>query len=263
MVGCREHMFGSTLLGSGFDEGRTALLRSRQSEGKRLAGGRRGQRPVALLAKLSKKRPVAHPDRTHQAGSGGQGKKRVPKTNQPARRDQVLEPHPAFAVVRDLQHLAAALAERFGHGTEVLLAHVNGQMLDGFHALAVDLFHDCLWTRDFELVALAAHRLNEHGEVQLTTSADQELLCGFGVFDVKAQVCVELFVESRPQLASGRELSFQSGERRGSYSEVAREVLRATSEELRANSRSRSAKLRWARRSTIDAGTSVEQNTIM
>src|SRR3989441_9483709 len=45
--------------------------------------------------------------------------------------------------------------------------------------------------------------------------------------------------------------SFQSGERRGTYSEVAHEVLRATSEELRANPRSRSAKLRWARRSAI------------
>jgi 16S rRNA (cytosine1402-N4)-methyltransferase len=45
--------------------------------------------------------------------------------------------------------------------------------------------------------------------------------------------------------------SFQSGERRGVYSEVAHEVLRATSEELRANPRSSSAKLRWARRSAI------------
>jgi 16S rRNA (cytosine1402-N4)-methyltransferase len=45
--------------------------------------------------------------------------------------------------------------------------------------------------------------------------------------------------------------SFQSGERSGAYSEVSHEVLRATSEEIRANSRSRSAKLRWARRSTI------------
>ena len=47
--------------------------------------------------------------------------------------------------------------------------------------------------------------------------------------------------------------SFQSGERSGAYSEVSHEVLRATSEELRANPRSRSAKLRWARRSAMDA----------
>jgi 16S rRNA (cytosine1402-N4)-methyltransferase len=44
--------------------------------------------------------------------------------------------------------------------------------------------------------------------------------------------------------------SFQAGERNGSYSQIAHEVVRATSEELRANPRSRSAKLRWARRST-------------
>jgi len=42
--------------------------------------------------------------------------------------------------------------------------------------------------------------------------------------------------------------AFQSGERDGIYSEIAREVLRPDSEELRANPRSRSAKLRWARR---------------
>ena len=42
--------------------------------------------------------------------------------------------------------------------------------------------------------------------------------------------------------------SFQAGERSGVYSEVAREVRRPAPSELRANPRSRSAKLRWARR---------------
>ena len=45
--------------------------------------------------------------------------------------------------------------------------------------------------------------------------------------------------------------SFQSGERLGVYSEIAHEVVRASSEEIRANPRSRSAKLRWARRRSI------------
>ena len=43
--------------------------------------------------------------------------------------------------------------------------------------------------------------------------------------------------------------AFQAGERTGQYSEIAHEVMRAGPEEVRANSRSRSAKLRWARRS--------------
>jgi 16S rRNA (cytosine1402-N4)-methyltransferase len=40
---------------------------------------------------------------------------------------------------------------------------------------------------------------------------------------------------------------FRSGERDGTYSEIAHEVVRPSTEELRANPRSRSAKLRWAR----------------
>ena len=47
--------------------------------------------------------------------------------------------------------------------------------------------------------------------------------------------------------------SFLSGKRSGVYSEVAPEVVRTSAEELRANPRSRSAKLRWARRSSMDA----------
>ena len=45
--------------------------------------------------------------------------------------------------------------------------------------------------------------------------------------------------------------SFQAGERNGTYSEIAREPLRPTAEEVRANPRSRSAKLRWARRNNV------------
>ena len=45
--------------------------------------------------------------------------------------------------------------------------------------------------------------------------------------------------------------SFQAGERGGTYDQISHGVVRATSEELRANPRSSSAKLRWARRSAI------------
>jgi 16S rRNA (cytosine1402-N4)-methyltransferase len=45
--------------------------------------------------------------------------------------------------------------------------------------------------------------------------------------------------------------AFQAGERSGVYTQVAREVVRASSEELRANPRGRSAKLRWALRSAL------------
>lgn len=43
--------------------------------------------------------------------------------------------------------------------------------------------------------------------------------------------------------------SFRSGEKDGTYSEIANKVIRPSAEEVRSNPRSRSAKLRWARRS--------------
>ena len=43
--------------------------------------------------------------------------------------------------------------------------------------------------------------------------------------------------------------AFQAGHRAGLYSSIAREVIRSTKEETRANRRASSAKLRWAVRS--------------
>jgi 16S rRNA (cytosine1402-N4)-methyltransferase len=42
--------------------------------------------------------------------------------------------------------------------------------------------------------------------------------------------------------------AFKAGLEEGAYSEIARDVLRPSAEEVRANPRSASAKLRWARR---------------
>ena len=47
--------------------------------------------------------------------------------------------------------------------------------------------------------------------------------------------------------------AFQAGERAGTYAEIAHEALRPAPDEVRANPRSRSAKLRWARRASEDS----------
>ena len=174
------------------DEGRAALLRARQPEGQRRACRRRGQRAVALLAEIARPRPVADADRAHQPGARGEGQEGVAEPDQPASRDEVLEPHAALPVVDDLDHLAAPLAERLGDRAEVLLAHVDREVLDRLHALAVDPLDDGLGPGDLELVALAPHRLDEHREVQLAAAADQEALGRVGVLDVQPEVGVEL-----------------------------------------------------------------------
>jgi len=57
---------------------------------------------------------------------------------------------------------------------------------------------------------------------------------------------------------------FEAGWRDGSYSDIAREVMRPTAEERRANPRSTSAKLRWARRPlrpTLPSTSHVKETT--
>src|SRR5438094_6610243 len=76
------------------DEGRAPLLGAGQTEGQGLAGGRRGQRAVALLAKLAQEGPVSHSDRPHQAVARGEGQEGVAKPDQAPGRDHVLEPDP-------------------------------------------------------------------------------------------------------------------------------------------------------------------------
>src|SRR6266702_6304590 len=149
------------------DERDAPLLGGGQPVGQRGAGRRRGQGSVALLAKLPHPVPVADPDRAHDAFARGQGQECVSKADQTAGRDQVLEADPALVVVDDLDHLAAALAQRFGDRAEMRLADVNGQPLDGFHALAVDDLDNRLRPRDLQLIAFAAHGLDEDGQVQL------------------------------------------------------------------------------------------------
>jgi 16S rRNA (cytosine1402-N4)-methyltransferase len=51
--------------------------------------------------------------------------------------------------------------------------------------------------------------------------------------------------------------AFRSAGQAGLYSQVSREVVRATPEEIRTNPRSRSAKLRWARRSEVNVGSNL------
>lgn len=52
--------------------------------------------------------------------------------------------------------------------------------------------------------------------------------------------------------------AFQSGHREGIYSSISTEVVRASHDEIRANPRASSAKLRWAIRATLDGSTATD-----
>src|ERR1700694_6200463 len=96
----------------------------------------------------------------------------------------------------------------------MLFADIDGKSLDRFHPLAVDLLDDGLRARDLELVALSAHSLDEHRQVQLPAATHQETLGCLGVFDMQPEVDIELLVQPRTQLSCGRKLALATGERR-------------------------------------------------
>ncbi len=68
----------------------------------------------------------------------------------------------------------AALAgcELLGDGADVLVGHVADAALLRLEALAVDFLGDDLGPADLQLVALATHRLDQHGQLQLATAGD-------------------------------------------------------------------------------------------
>ena len=71
-------------------------------------------------------------------------------------------------------HLALAPAQVLDHGADVLFRHVDDHVLDRLAERVVDALEDHLGARDLELVALAAHRLDQDAEVQLAAAADLE-----------------------------------------------------------------------------------------
>src|SRR5713226_131215 len=188
---------------SRLNEGGATLLSAGQPERERGAGGRGGEGAVALLPEFARPGPISNPDRSHDSVARGQRQEVVPEADQAARRNHVLEANPALRVVADLDHLASTLPERLRHRAEVLLADVNRQPLHGLHELAIDPLDDGFWARDLELIALPAHRFDEHGEVELAAAADQKALGRVGVLDPQAEVDVELLVQPRAQLPRG------------------------------------------------------------
>src|SRR5206468_571579 len=100
------------------------------------------------------------------------------EADQAARRDAVVEPHAAFAVGHHLEQLAAPAAELFHHRALAGFLDVDREHLVGLAAHAVDLLEYDARARHGELVALAAHVLEQDREMQLAAAVHDE---GVGV----------------------------------------------------------------------------------
>ena len=79
-------------------------------------------------------------------------------------------------MIDHLRSLALAGAHRFHHDAHKLLGAIDGQVLQRLLQLTVDRFGQNLWLAYHQLEALAAHRLDQNCELQLSASRDTERL---------------------------------------------------------------------------------------
>ena len=109
--------------------------------------------------------------------------------------------------------LALAVGQVLHDGADALIRHFDPNRLIGFHANAIDDLLDHGGAGDDELVALAAHGLDENGDLHGTTGLDVENTGAISVLDVDGDVGLQLAHEALANLAGGDELAFLTDER--------------------------------------------------
>ena len=119
-----------------------------------------------------------------------------------AARHAVLDARAPEAGVRHLHHAAAALAEALGHDPDELLGHVDDDELHRLAELAVDRLGHDLGVAELQLVALAAHRLDEDRELELAPAEHLEGVRRLRIVDADGEVLLRLALQPLAQVAA-------------------------------------------------------------
>ena len=154
-------------------------------------------------------------DVVEDAGAAGLGQELGAEADETAGGDAIVEAHPPGTVVDHLEHGPLAQGEQLGHDAEILVGHVDADALHRLVHLAVDLSRHDLRLADRELEALASHRLDQHGELQLAAAEDLPHVGPLGRPDADGDVPDQLGVEPRLEQAGRHLVAVQTGQRRG------------------------------------------------
>ena len=137
------------------------------------------------------------------------------KADERSGRDEVLEARPTGAVVHHLQEASLAHGHELGDDPEVVLRHVDRDLLDRFVQLAVDDPGDHLGLPDRHLETLPPQHLDEHRQLELPAALDLPGVGSLRREDTQGDVSDELGVETVLEQPSGELLPVPSGQRRG------------------------------------------------
>ena len=106
-----------------------------------------------------------------------------------------------------------ALAQTGHDSTLILSGDVDDDVLHRLVGLAVDDLGQNVRGRDLQLIAFAAHGLDEDGQMHLTTAHDTEGISGGGILYLQSDVLQKLFLQTVTDLAAGDILALTAGQR--------------------------------------------------
>ncbi len=151
----------------------------------------------------------------HEPGAAGLGQELGAEADQSTGGHLVLHPDPAGAVVDHLFEASLADRQQLGERPEVLLGSVDGEPLDRFVPLAVDLPGDDLRLADGQLEALPAHQLHQDRQRQLPAALDLPGVRPLGRQHPDGDVADQLGVQPVAQQPCGQLRPRLAGERGG------------------------------------------------
>ncbi len=123
-------------------------------------------------------------ERIHDGGPAGVGQDLAPDSDEPPGRHAELEAHSSRAVIHHVRENPLADAELLDHHALEGFRDVDQEDLEGLLLHSVDFFHDHFGVRERELVALAAHGLDEDRELELAAAENAEGVRGVGVLEL-------------------------------------------------------------------------------
>ena len=191
----------------------TALLRVEQAVGDGLAGLKADQRTGGAVGDHASPDVIAVEDLVDDALAVGIGQELVAVAEQAAAGHTELQTHTVGAQRLHLLQDGLALAQTGHDSTLILGGDVDDDVLHRLVGLAVDDLGQNVRGRDLQLIAFAAHGLDEDGQMHLTTAHDTEGIGGGGILHLQSDVLQQLFLQTVTDLAAGDILALTAGQR--------------------------------------------------
>ena len=202
-------------LGARGNEEATPLLEIGQGVGRGHAGLAGHQRAEFLHLDGAGVGSVLMEQGMVDAVASGRGEEGLAETEYAPGRYDVGRVHDAGFAIADVGESAPALAEHFTHRAHVVRWHLDVHLLEGLVPALGRLAIDNLRLADGELVALAAHRLDEDGQVQLAATRYDPLAGNVGVRHPQGHVLLQFADQTVADLAVGDVLALAPGEGAG------------------------------------------------